>query len=656
MAQGGIATFSSRGYVDEDEYQSPEEKDDAELQQLFGTGSDNDLIQAIAARGKQSEMHPSAGIQVKTEVKDGIKDLDQARKYNVGNLRPSGFSYPGQIGVSKGGFAMFDSPESGEAALRHDIGIKLNRGLNTPEKFVAVYAPASDKNDTKAYAKTIHSILGTKPGDTIPNTLKGIELMASAIKKQEGSQYATRNFAQGGIARYNGNLGPSLVVDDFGNVATSRAGTPLEGISQTTLDEFGNPAKTPKATVSPYNRPSIEDLIKSKPMPSGPQNPFPQTAAATEEGILSRGISAIRPYAGRALGALGLATYSPDLNSGERDEIAKIHSAQAFRSVSPKEWDSFDKASKDFVADKIEQAKEEVKNKQANEEVKNKQKTENKDFNNFTNNINKSDLSYTESKPDIYSELMADIKSRREESKKNHETNNLLALMQAGLGVAASKNIHPLGAIGEGGMQGLGALAQSRKEEAAEAKDIAAQQLGLYKYQTAAESAAANLAETKRGHDLAYGSKDTALDLRNQALFEKAYENQAKSIDARAAAALKSLGVEVLPEELQKQFDAQKQQAYKQLRFSYNLPEEPSIEYTPVRSAIPTIKPTIRQRLPESMGGLSKADLDDIEWANKNPYSPKAQEIKKRYDNLGVSGSSISTDRRQELNKKYDIN
>jgi hypothetical protein len=84
-------------------------------------------------------------------------------------------------------------------------------------------------------------------------------------------------------------------------------------------------------------------------------------------------------------------------------------------------------------------------------------------------------------------EIFADIKSRKEESKKTREQNNLLALMQAGLGVAASKNIHPMGAIGEGGIQGLGALAQYRKQEGEEAKDIAAQQLGAYRFGAAAE-------------------------------------------------------------------------------------------------------------------------------------------------------------------------
>jgi len=84
-------------------------------------------------------------------------------------------------------------------------------------------------------------------------------------------------------------------------------------------------------------------------------------------------------------------------------------------------------------------------------------------------------------------EMMQDIRSRKEESKKTREQNNLLALAQLGLGMAASKNIHPLGAVAEGGQQALGALAQYRKQEGEEAKDIGAQQLGIYRFGAAAE-------------------------------------------------------------------------------------------------------------------------------------------------------------------------
>ena len=110
--------------------------------------------------------------------------------------------------------------------------------------------------------------------------------------------------------------------------------------------------------------------------------------------------------------------------------------------------------------------------------------------------------------------IMQDIISRKEESKKQREANNLMAIMQAGFGVAASKNIHPLGAIGEGGIQGIGTLAALRKQEAEENKDISAQQLGLYKYKAAQEAANATREDTKAYRDASLGHRLTPEEIK----------------------------------------------------------------------------------------------------------------------------------------------
>jgi hypothetical protein len=97
---------------------------------------------------------------------------------------------------------MFDSPESGVKALHHDIGIKLNRGLDTPTKFISVYAPAGDKNDVGAYSKNVANMLGIKPNDKIPNTPEARQLLAQAIIRQEGAHKATAAFAGGGEIKH----------------------------------------------------------------------------------------------------------------------------------------------------------------------------------------------------------------------------------------------------------------------------------------------------------------------------------------------------------------------------------------------------------------------------------------------------------------------
>lgn len=162
-----------------------------------------------------------------------VSDVDAARKYNVGNLRPVGFTYPGQVGVSKGGFAMFDSKDAGIAALNHDINVKLNRGLDTPTKFISVYAPASDKNDVKAYSSNVAKALGIGPNDKIPNTPEARRLLSDAIIRQEGSQYATANFAKGGIAdipRFA--TGQKISLSDY---YTGQDVADLEGYSPNTM-------------------------------------------------------------------------------------------------------------------------------------------------------------------------------------------------------------------------------------------------------------------------------------------------------------------------------------------------------------------------------------------------------------------------------------
>jgi hypothetical protein len=127
----------------------------------------------------------------------------------------------------------------------------------------------------------------------------------------------------------------------------------------------------------------------------------------------------------------------------------------------------------------------------------------------------------------IAEEIMQDVRSGKEESKKTREQNNLLALMQAGLGMAASKNISPLGAIGEGGMQGLGALAQYRKQEGEETKDIGAQQLGAYRFGVEAEKYKAAQDQNKVLNQI----KEAQLGLKQTGADEKTIESAQKALN-----------------------------------------------------------------------------------------------------------------------------
>ena len=263
-AGGGIIAFADGGMSDEDyeDYEDKVRKSKRESvfnEMMAGIKSipsrASDMISNMPRSYESSRQQPSM---------ENVSEPDQARKFNVGNLRPSGFSYPGQIGISKGGFAMFDSPEAGIKALQQDISIKLNRGLDTPHKFISVYAPESDKNDVKTYSRNVANMLGIGSNDKIPNTLEARQLLAQAITRQEGAHKATAAFAQGGEIRhfYDGgysDLGiPMVTSPDMGNYNTIVPGTPenLLNNKQITPEEYEQMKKkqAPKKQEAPAAR------------------------------------------------------------------------------------------------------------------------------------------------------------------------------------------------------------------------------------------------------------------------------------------------------------------------------------------------------------------------------------------------------------------
>lgn len=225
----------------------------------------------------------------------------------------------------------------------------------------------------------------------------------------------------------------------------------------------------------------------------------------------------------------------------------------------------------------------------------------------------------------VRTELLQDIRNRRAESQKTREQNNLLALMQAGFGMAASKNIAPLGAIGEGGMQGIGALAQYRKQEGEESKDIAAQQLGLYKYGTTAENTKV-LQEIKSAqNDLRKTPEERS---RDEA--EREYTRQVAAIDKRQAEHAKQSGGE-LDSYYQEQYDAQRNALRKQIYDHFKVPIQTEFKLPPIKTKPVEVKPTGYEKImPPILGGMSKDDMDALQWANEHPDDPRADAIKKR--------------------------
>ena len=94
------------------------------------------------------------------------------RNNNPGNLRRWGTR------PVRDGFAVFDTPEDGFAALRRQIELNINRGLTMKEFFAGKpgvypgYAPASDNNRPEQYARFVATQVGLSERDPSDIPLK----------------------------------------------------------------------------------------------------------------------------------------------------------------------------------------------------------------------------------------------------------------------------------------------------------------------------------------------------------------------------------------------------------------------------------------------------------------------------------------------------
>lgn len=114
------------------------------------------------------------------------------RNNNPGNLR-----FIGQQGASQGegGFAKFNSPEEGYAALLNDVQSKVSgksrsglRPTDTLVDFTKIYAPSSDNNAPGSYAAAVANKMGVSPATSLQELEPRIGELAEAIAHHEGYQ------------------------------------------------------------------------------------------------------------------------------------------------------------------------------------------------------------------------------------------------------------------------------------------------------------------------------------------------------------------------------------------------------------------------------------------------------------------------------------
>lgn len=116
----------------------------------------------------------------------------QATKRGERNNNPGNLNFAGQAGAALerpgGRFARFETAFDGLRALSRQLTLYAGRGINSIEKIISTWAPASDNNNTAAYIQAVSERLGVDPQAALnmsdPQTMSA--LMSSIIHHENG--------------------------------------------------------------------------------------------------------------------------------------------------------------------------------------------------------------------------------------------------------------------------------------------------------------------------------------------------------------------------------------------------------------------------------------------------------------------------------------
>lgn len=118
--------------------------------------------------------------------------IGQAAKRGERNNNPGNLNFAGQAGAELerpgGRFARFETAFDGLRALSRQLMLYAGRGINSVEKIISTWAPASDNNNTAAYIQAVSQRLGVDPRVALnmndPQTMSA--LMSSIIHHENG--------------------------------------------------------------------------------------------------------------------------------------------------------------------------------------------------------------------------------------------------------------------------------------------------------------------------------------------------------------------------------------------------------------------------------------------------------------------------------------
>nr|WP_233149141.1 lytic transglycosylase [Shimwellia pseudoproteus] len=137
---------------------------------------------------------------------DSTTQHAQATKRGERNNNPGNLNFVGQSGASLerpgGRFARFDTAFDGLRALSRQLMLYAGRGINSVEKIISTWAPASDNNSTAAYIQAVSQGLGVNPRAALnmqnPQIMSA--LMNSIIHHENGRNIYSRDLVNRGAA------------------------------------------------------------------------------------------------------------------------------------------------------------------------------------------------------------------------------------------------------------------------------------------------------------------------------------------------------------------------------------------------------------------------------------------------------------------------
>ncbi|EFI5593594.1 lytic transglycosylase catalytic [Escherichia coli] len=143
--------------------------------------------------------HTVKGANIQSDIPGAEPEqYAQATKRGERNNNPGNLNFAGQAGASLerpgGRFARFETAFDGLRALARQLMLYAGRGINSVEKIISTWAPASDNNNTTAYIMAVSQRLGVDPRAALnmsdPQTMSA--LMSSIIQHENGRNIYSR--------------------------------------------------------------------------------------------------------------------------------------------------------------------------------------------------------------------------------------------------------------------------------------------------------------------------------------------------------------------------------------------------------------------------------------------------------------------------------